>query len=111
MSSTELLLYFLSGSPFGWKVQLALEHLRVPYVTKFLSSDAGDLRNPSFLARNPHGKVPVIVDGSLTLFESDVIVEYLEDTHRTSATSLWPEGAPARRDAFQSGPECDAGVV
>jgi len=96
MSSTVLQLYSLSGSPFGWKVQLALEHLRLPYATTFLSSDAGDLRNPAFLARNPHGKVPIIVDGSPTLFESDVIVEYLEDVHRTSTTSLWPQSAPAR---------------
>jgi glutathione S-transferase len=96
MSSTVLQLYSVSGSPFGWKVQLALEHLRVPYATTFLSADAGDLRNPSFLARNPHGKVPVIVDGSLTLFESDVVVEYLEDTRSTSETSLWPKSAPTR---------------
>jgi glutathione S-transferase len=35
-------LYSLSGSPFGWKVQLALEHLGVVHGTSMLSPEAGE---------------------------------------------------------------------
>jgi glutathione S-transferase len=91
-----LQLYTLSGSPFGWKVQLALEHLSLPHVVTMLSSDKGDLRQPRFQALNPHGKVPVLLDGATTLYESDVIVEYLEETRAGPSTSLWPDGPIAR---------------
>lgn len=92
-----LQLYSLSGSPFGWKVQLALEHLGVPYATTMLSPDRGDLREANFLALNPHGKLPVIVDRETTLYESEVIVEYLEVAHPRSGPPRWRSaGSPGR---------------
>lgn len=101
-------LYSLSGSPFGWKVQLALEHLAVPYATTLLSPDRGDTREPRFLALNPHGKLPVIVDGSTTLYESDVIVDYLEDAYPRSGASLWPGSIAARALARRVAAEASA---
>lgn len=103
-------LYSLSGSPFGWKVQLALEHLAVPYATTLLSADRGETREPRFLALNPHGKLPVIVDGPTTLYESDVIVEYLEDAHPRPGASLWPCSAAARALARRVAAEASAYV-
>lgn len=103
-------LYSLSGSPFGWKVQLALEHLAVPYATTMLSPDRGDTREPGFLALNPHGKLPVIVDGATTIYESDVIVEYLEDAHPQPGASLWPGSAVARALARRIAAEASAYV-
>ena len=61
-----------------------------------LSADKGEFRERRFLALNPHGKVPVVVDGPTTLYESDVIVEYLEETRGDSSVSLWPDGPAAR---------------
>lgn len=74
--------YYGSGSPYAWKVWLALEHKAIPYELKVLSFDRGDTKAPAFRALNPRGTVPTIVDGSLTLWESDAIVEYLEDRYR-----------------------------
>jgi glutathione S-transferase len=74
-----LTLYYASGSPYAWRVWLALEHKRIPYELRLLSFDAGDLTTPEFLALNPRRKVPVIVDGGFALYESGAIVEYLED--------------------------------
>ena len=105
-----LQLYSLSGSPFGWKVQLALEHLGVPYATTMLSPDRGDLREANFLALNPHGKLPVIVDRETTLYESEVIVEYLEDAHPRSGASLWPRPVAARALARRVAAEVSAYV-
>jgi len=70
-----------SGSPFAWRVWLALEHKQVPYQIKTLSFDRREHRTPEFLAINPRGKVPAIVDGDVTLWESGAILEYLEDRY------------------------------
>jgi glutathione S-transferase len=72
-------LYYLSGSPYAWRVWLALEHKRIPYELKTMSIDAGDFSRPEFLALNPRHRVPVIVDDGFALYESAAIVEYLED--------------------------------
>lgn len=75
-----LTFYYGSGSPYAWRVWYALEHKRMPYTFKLLSFDAGDLQTPAFMALNPRGRVPVIVDGDFILYESSAIMEYLEDT-------------------------------
>jgi glutathione S-transferase len=74
-----LKLHYLSGSPYAWRVWLALEHKRIPYELKAMSFDAGDFKRPEFLALNPRHRVPVIVDDGFALYESAAIVEYLED--------------------------------
>ncbi len=76
-----LTFYCGSGSPFAWKVWLALEHKGVPYELKVLSFQDGDLKKPDYLAINPRGKVPALVDDDLRLFESSAIVEYLDDKY------------------------------
>jgi len=74
-----LTLYYLSGSPYAWRVWLALEHKRIPYTLKAMSYDNGDFEQPDFVALNPRKRVPVIVDDGFVLYESAAIVEYLED--------------------------------
>ena len=74
-----LTLHYLSGSPYAWRVWLALEHKRIPYELKTMSFDAGDFKRPEFVALNPRHRVPVIVDDGFALYESAAIVEYLED--------------------------------
>src|SRR5262245_45691355 len=48
-----LTFYYASGSPYAWRVWLALEHKRIGYELKTLSFSAGDLRKPEFSAINP----------------------------------------------------------
>jgi glutathione S-transferase len=91
-----IVLYYGSGSPFAWRVQLALEHKGLPYERKVLSFSAGDTRKPEFLALNPRHRVPVIVDGDFVLFESNAIVEYLEDAYPASGARLFPGDARTR---------------
>ena len=74
-----LTFYYGSGSPYAWRVWLALEIKGVAYEMKTLSFDAGEHKRPEYLALNPRGRVPVIVDGGFALYESAAIVEYLED--------------------------------
>jgi glutathione S-transferase len=94
-------LYYASGSPYAWRVWLALEHKQLPYELQLISFDAGDLKKPSFLALNPRAKVPVLVDDDFALYESAAIVEYLEDRYAESGRRLLPgdlrQRAVARR--------------
>ena len=91
-----IVLYYGSGSPFAWRVQLALEHKALPYERKVLSFAAGDTRKPEFVALNPRHRVPVIVDGDFVLFESNAIVEYLDDAYPSSGARLFPGDARTR---------------
>ena len=85
-----IVLYYGSGSPYAWRVQLALEHKALPYELKVLSFSAGDTRKPEFLALNPRHRVPVIVEGDFVLYESNAIVEYLDEAHPATGAPLFP---------------------
>ena len=71
--------YYASGSPYAWRVWLALAAKRVAHEFKLLSFDAGDLRTPEFLALNPRHRVPVLVDDGFVLSESAAILEYIDE--------------------------------
>jgi glutathione S-transferase len=72
-------LYYMSGSPYGWRAWLALAHKRIEHKLTTLSYDAGDLNKPEFAALTPRRRVPVLVDDHFVLFESAAIVEYIEE--------------------------------
>ncbi|MBI1397185.1 MAG: hypothetical protein GC151_14530 [Betaproteobacteria bacterium] len=84
-----LTFYYGSGSPYAWRVWLALEHKQIPYELRTMSFSAGDLTTPAFLAINPRHKIPAITDGDFALYESTAIVEYLDEAYR-SGPSLFP---------------------
>lgn len=58
-------------------IQWYLEELEVPYEFVMLDMQAGEHRQPTFLAINPMGKVPAIVDGNFKLWESGAILLYI----------------------------------
>jgi glutathione S-transferase len=91
-----LTLYYGSGSPYAWRVQLALEHKALPYELKVLSFSAGDTRKPEFLALNPRHQVPVLVDGDFSLYESNAIVEYIDEAYAGRGAPLFPGDAKTR---------------
>ena len=71
--------YYASGSPYAWRVWLALEHKAIAHDFRLMSFDAGDLRKPEFLALNPRHRVPVLVDDGFALSESAAILEYIDE--------------------------------
>jgi glutathione S-transferase len=89
-----LTFYFGSGSPYAWKVWLALEYKGIPFEAKRLSFDNNDTKTPEFLAINPRGRVPAILDDGFALWESAAIVEYLDE--RYPEKPLLPKDVKAR---------------
>lgn len=69
-------------------VQWYLEELGIPYEYVLLDMQAGEHKQHDFLAINPVGKVPVIVDGAFTLWESGAILLYLAEKYGDPSLSL-----------------------
>jgi len=100
-----LTFYYGSGSPYAWKVWLALEHKGLPYELKVLSFDKGDTKAPEFRAINPRGKVPTIVDHGFAVWESGAIVEYLDEAYPQKP--LLPADPKGRATARRIAAECE----
>src|SRR5882757_9858273 len=73
-----LTLYWGSGSPFSWRVLLALEHKGLQFESQLLHFDKQEQQSPQMLKMNPRGRVPVLKDGDYVVFESVAILYYLD---------------------------------
>jgi glutathione S-transferase len=82
------------GSPYSWRVWLALGHLGIPYELKVLSFSDKDQLKPEFVALNPRHQVPTIVHDGYALWESLAILEYLDEI--VPARRLYPGTAQER---------------
>ena len=58
------------------RIHWALEELEIPFEQKKLDLAKGEQRTPELLALNPNGKVPLIVDDGVAIFESLAILLY-----------------------------------
>src|SRR5262249_28732264 len=84
-------------SLFARKVEIALAEKGLAYereMVAFTQATGYSPKHPAVLAANPKSQVPVLVDGDLTLFDSTLIFEYLEDAYPKPA--LWPADPKAR---------------
>ena len=68
-------------TPNGEKPVIMLEELGRPYDLKLLDISTGDQKKPDFLAKNPNGRIPAIIDteGDIRVFESGAILVYLAE--------------------------------
>lgn len=73
------------ATPNGVKIPVLLEELGAPYELRMVNVKQGEQSTPEFLALNPNGRIPVIVDTdgpggrSVTLSESGAILIYLAE--------------------------------
>eukprot|EP01086_Lenisia_limosa_P017953 TRINITY_DN9483_c0_g1_i1.p1 TRINITY_DN9483_c0_g1~~TRINITY_DN9483_c0_g1_i1.p1 ORF type:complete len:307 (+),score=35.67 TRINITY_DN9483_c0_g1_i1:47-967(+) len=73
-----MVLWWGSGAMEAWRCQLCLFEKNIPYTGKMVTFSRRDHKSPSFLRLNPRGKVPVLQDRDITLFESMAIMQYLD---------------------------------
>lgn len=85
--------YILSGS--AYKARLLMALLSIDYQPIAIDfHPGGEHKKPDFLAINPAGTLPVLVDGDLTLCDTQAILAYL--AHKYDATDQWyPTNDPA----------------
>jgi glutathione S-transferase len=84
-------------SLFSRKVEIALREKGLPFervMVPFTQSQGYSPKHPDVLAANPKGQVPVLIDQGLTLYDSTVILEYLEDAYPNPP--LYPRAAAER---------------
>ena len=70
--------YWGSGSPYAWRVLLALEYKGLQYNSHILQFSKQEHKSPQMLALNPRGRVPVLKDGDYVCFESLAVLYYLD---------------------------------
>lgn len=71
-------IYWVSGSPYGWRVLLAALLKGVTYESHLLSMSKQEHKSPEYLAMSPRGRTPLLKDGDFVLSESVAIIVYLD---------------------------------
>ena len=71
--------FYYNLAPNPTKVALCLEEMALPYELVPVDTRKGEQHTPQFLAVNPNAKVPAIVDGDATVFDSNAILLYLAE--------------------------------
>ncbi len=90
--------FYFHPSPNPAKVALFLEEFGLPYEVVPVDTRKGQQHTPEFLAINPNGKTPAIVDGDATVFDSNAILLYLAE----KTGKFLPENTPAKRGELLS---------
>lgn len=94
MSESAVTVYDHPLSPYGQKVKIALLEKGVAFEAPLPSDIGSGTTSGEFARVSPRGEVPALVDGDTAVFDSSVILEYLEE--RWPSPALLPDG-PAER--------------
>ena len=91
---------YTAATPNGWKASIALEEMELPYNVVALKLQEKDQKKPEFLAINPNGRIPAIVDrdnDDFAVFESGAVLIYLAE----KTGKLLPTDAKRRSQVIQ----------
>jgi glutathione S-transferase len=91
-------LYYFPPSPNTSKVHAVAIHLNLPLELHLVDLEKAEQLTPEFLALNPSGRTPVLLDGDFILWESTAIMQYLASQ---VPNSLWPEDRKLRADIMR----------
>jgi glutathione S-transferase len=86
---------YTAPTPNGWKASVTLEELGIPYEVHSIDLSRGEQKTPEFLAINPNGRIPAIIDrdlGGIRVFESGAIMIHLAE--KTASPLLPREPGP-----------------
>ena len=90
--------FYYHPAPNPLKIALFLEESGLPYETIPVDTRKGEQHLPAFLRINPNAKTPAIVDGDVTVFDSNAILLYLAE----KSGRFLPENTPAARGQMLS---------
>ena len=91
-----LTLHFAPNSRAG-RIMWLLEELELPYELNKMAFHPKDLKSDEHRARHPLGRIPVLDDGDISIYESGAIVEYVLERHKNGglkpdvADAMYPE--------------------
>lgn len=96
MSSIDL---YTAATPNGWKIVIMLEELGIDYNVKPIKLMEGEQKKPEYLAINPNGRIPAIVDNEtgINVFESGAILIYLAEKYNR----FLPKEGPSRYEVLE----------
>ena len=98
-------LYSHPMSTYAQRVHIALLEKGVTWDVKIVDMGKKEHRSPEYLAINPYGRVPALVDGALTLVESSAILDFLEAKH--PSPPLQPASPEGRAELHMHIKLCD----
>ncbi|MCP4003449.1 MAG: glutathione S-transferase family protein [bacterium] len=93
---------YTAPTPNGWKASITLEELDLPYEVCAIDLSSNEQKTPEFLAINPNGRIPAIVDrdsGDFAVFESGAIMLYL--CEKEGSGRLLPKDPKGRSQVIQ----------
>ncbi len=93
-------------SSWSLRAWILLAHFKIPFEETVIPLDLPET-HAQILKHSPNGKVPALIDGSITVWESLSVVEYIGETHPEKA--IWPRGKAARAHARSLAAEMHAG--
>ncbi len=83
--SASLILYEHPLSPYAQKVKIALREKDIPFTLELPAALGTGEVSGDFATASPRGEVPALIDGDVRLFDSKVILDYIEDKWPTPA--------------------------
>jgi glutathione S-transferase len=93
-------------SSWSQRAWILLAHFKIPFEETVIPLDLPET-HAQILKHSPNGKVPALIDGTITVWESLAVIEYVAETHPEKA--IWPRGKAARAHARSLAAEMHAG--
>ncbi|HEY9779832.1 MAG TPA: glutathione S-transferase family protein [Leptolyngbyaceae cyanobacterium] len=89
-----IVLYEHPLSPYAQKIKIALREKGIEFESKTPDVSGGGFGGSEFLQANPRAELPALIDGNVKIFDSTIILEYIEE--KWSEPPLLPSN-PAER--------------
>ncbi len=93
-------------SSWSQRAWILLAHFKIPFEETVIPLDLPET-HAQIVKHSPNGKVPALIDGPITVWESLSVIEYVAETHPEKA--IWPRGKAARAHARSLAAEMHAG--
>lgn len=103
--SKPLFLYDHPASSYAQKIRIALREKDIPFTTKVPDAITKGTPEADLITANPRLEVPTLIDGDVEIFDSTIILEYIEE--KWPMPPLMPKGPAERARARMVEEICD----